>query len=155
MTSDTYFLMENYMLSCMVDSAHDKEHIYRVLYQALEIGKTENDVDYDVLIGALGIARTLLYKGKVSDPLYSLLPNGLVSDGTDDTEPSFFQEYKYKLESVYSNFYTTKGAEIARQRQSIARYGCMFLLRKRRAFSSLAVNNIFTTVWILPSVDCQ
>ena len=198
MTSENYVLLENYMLSCMEDSAHDKEHIYRVLYNALEIAKTESDVDYDVLIGAcllhdigrkeqfedpdlchaavggekaysfltehgfdtkyaeqvkhciqthryrksnlpqsreakilfdadkldaagaLGIARTLLYKGKVSEPLYSLLPNGLVSNGENDTKPSFFQEYKYKLEKLYSNFYTAKGAEIAKQRQLTA-----------------------------------
>lgn len=198
MKSDTYTLLEKYMLSCMEDSAHDKEHIYRVLYNALDIAKTENDVDYDVLIGAcllhdigrkeqyenpalchamvggekaynfliehdfdvtyaekvkqciqthryrknnppqsleakilfdadkldaagaMGIARTLMYKGIVSEPLYSLLPDGIVSDGENDTTPSFFQEYKYKLEKIYSNFYTTKGAEIARERQQAA-----------------------------------
>lgn len=52
MTKDTYNLIENYMLSCMEDSAHDKEHIYRVLYGALEIARAETDVDYDVLIAA-------------------------------------------------------------------------------------------------------
>lgn len=198
MKSDTYTLLEKYMLSCMEDSAHDKEHIYRVLYNALDIAKTENDVDYDVLIGAcllhdigrkeqyenpalchavvggekaynfliehgfdvtyaekvkqcikthryrknnppqsleakilfdadkldaagaMGIARTLMYKGIVSEPLYSLLPDGMVSDGENDTAPSFFQEYKYKLEKIYSNFYTTKGTEVARERQQAA-----------------------------------
>lgn len=159
MTIGTYSLLENYMLSCMDDSAHDKDHIYRVLYHAMEIAKTLQDVDYDVLIaacllhdigrkeqfenpalchasvgsekafafltahgfepeyaarvrhcikahryrknnlpesleakilfdadkldvtGAMGIARTLIYKGIVSEPLYSLLPDGMVSDG--------------------------------------------------------------------------
>lgn len=52
MTKEIYHILESYMLSCMGDSAHDKEHIYRVLYNALEIAKTENDVDYDVLITA-------------------------------------------------------------------------------------------------------
>lgn len=52
MTKETYDLIENYMLSCMEDSAHDKEHIYRVLFNALEIAKAENDIDYDVLITA-------------------------------------------------------------------------------------------------------
>lgn len=33
MTRETYTLLENYMLSCMDDSAHDCEHVYRVLYQ--------------------------------------------------------------------------------------------------------------------------
>lgn len=198
MNKQTYTLLENYMLSCMEDSAHDKEHIYRVLYNGLEIAKTESDVDYDILIGAsllhdigrkeqienpalchaevgskkaydfliehdfetayaeqvrhcilthryrknnppqsleakilfdadkldaagaLGMARTLVYKGAISDPLYSLLPDGMVSSGEDDTTPSFFQEYKYKLEKIYDRFYTAKGEEMAKQRQQAA-----------------------------------
>ena len=198
MTQEAYSLLENYMLSCMKDSAHDKEHIYRVLYNALEIAKSEKDVDYDVLIsacllhdigrkeqfedptlchaqvggekafkfltehgfnvefaeqikhcivthryrknklpqsleakilfdadkldvsGALGIARTLMYKGIACEPMYFVLPNGMVSNGENDIEPSFFQEYKYKLEKLYSNFYTERGAEIAKCRQSAA-----------------------------------
>lgn len=198
MTKEIYSQLENYMLSCMEDSAHDKEHIYRVLYSALEIAKTEDNVDMDVLIaacllhdigrneqyekpqlchamvggdkayrflienhfdveyaervkhciqthrfrknnlpqsieakilfdadkldasGAIGIARTLIYKGIVSEPIYSMLPNGMVSDGSTDTSPSFFQEYKYKLEKIYSHFYTKKAMEIAKERQQSA-----------------------------------
>lgn len=195
MDRETYRLLENFMLGCMTDAAHDKEHIYRVLYNALEIAKAEHHVDYDVLIaacllhdigrkeqfenpalchamaggekayrfllahgfevgyaeqvkqciqthryrennqprsleakilfdadkldvaGAIGIARTLLYKGIVSEPLYSVLPNGTVSTGEHDAAPSFFQEYKYKLENLYSKFYTEKAAAIAKERQ--------------------------------------
>ena len=198
MNKSTYTLLEEYMISCMEDSAHDKEHIYRVLYNALEIAKTENNIDYDVLIGAcllhdigrkeqfenpslchamvgsekayhfliehgfnvdyaekvkhciqthryrknnppqsieakilfdadkldaagaMGIARTLIYKGIVSEPIYSVLPNGMVSNGENDDKPSFFQEYKYKLEKIYSDFYTAKGMEIAKERQKTA-----------------------------------
>lgn len=198
MTRETYTLLENYMLSCMDDSAHDKEHIYRVLYHAMEIAKTLQDVDYDVLIaacllhdigrkeqfenpalchaslgskkafafltahgfeleyamrvrhcikthryrednlpesleakilfdadkldvtGAMGIARTLIYKGIVSEPLYSLLPDGMVSDGAQDAMPSFFQEYKYKLEHIYDHFYTEKAASLAEERRQAA-----------------------------------
>ena len=198
MDKETYNLIENYMLLCMEDSAHDKEHIYRVLYNSLEIAKTESNIDYDVLIcscllhdiarkeqfenpslchaiagagkaykflasngfgkdyaekvkhciqthrfrssnppvsieakilfdadkldvaGAIGIARTLVYKGIVSEPLYSVLPDGTVSSGENDTDPSFFQEYKYKLENLYSKFYTKRAAEIAKERQKAA-----------------------------------
>lgn len=198
MNKETFCLLENYMLSCMVDTAHDKEHIYRVLYHGLEIAKTESNVNYDVLIaacllhdigrkeqledralchavvgsekafqfllaqgfdrdfaeqvkeciqthryrkgappqsleakilfdadkldvsGATGIARTLLYKGIVCEPLYSMLPDGSVSSGENDASPSFFQEYKYKLENLYARFYTEKAAAIARERQHIA-----------------------------------
>lgn len=198
MNKKTYCLLENYMLCCMKDTAHDKEHIYRVLYNALEIAKAEKNVNYDILIaacllhdigrkeqfknpalchaivggekayqflldhgfdtffaeqvkqcikthryrknnppqsleakilfdadkldaaGATGIARTLLYKGIVSEPLYSVLPNGVVSPGENDIMPSFFQEYKYKLENLYSNFYTEKATAIAKERQNIS-----------------------------------
>ena len=52
MTEEYYRTMESYMISCMDDSAHDAEHVYRVLYNALEIAKAEPDTDYDVLITA-------------------------------------------------------------------------------------------------------
>lgn len=198
MNKETYHIFEQFMLSCMEDSAHDKEHVYRVLYGALEIAETENNVDYDILIaacllhdigrkeqfenpalchaavgaekafdflvkngfdreyaeqvrqciqthryrkgnlpqsieakilfdadkldvtGAIGIARTLIYKGIVSEPLYSMRPDGSVSDGDGDEKPSFFQEYKYKLENIYSKFYTKKAAELAKERQAAA-----------------------------------
>lgn len=198
MKKEIYTLLENYMLAYMKDSAHDKEHIYRVLYNALEIAKSERSVDYDVLIaacllhdigrkeqfedpalchamvggekayrflmehgfgeefskrvrhciqthrfrksmqpesveakilfdadkldvtGALGIARTLMYKGNVAEPIYTMLPNGVISDGTQDDAPSFFREYKFKLEKLYDKFYTSKGAEMAQERRRIA-----------------------------------
>ncbi len=198
MNKETFKLIENYMLECMKDSAHDKEHIYRVLYSALDIARGENCVDYDVLIcacllhdiarqeqsenpaichaeagaekaykfltesgfdvsfaekvkhcisshrfrknnapesteakilfdadkidaaGTLGIARTLVYQGAMCEPLYSLLPDGRVSDGTNDETPSFFQEYKYKLEKIYSRFYTKRGKEISEERRKTA-----------------------------------
>lgn len=41
--------------------------------------------------GTLGIARTIFYKGKVGEPLYSISKTGEVSDGSNDMSPSFFQ----------------------------------------------------------------
>ena len=198
MTKEIYNCIERYMLSCMEDSAHDKEHIYRVLYNALEIAKTEENVEYDVLIaacllhdigrreqfenptvchavvggekaccflmengfneefsqkvkhciqthrfrksmqpesleakilfdadkldvtGALGIARTLMYQGNVGESIYNVLPSGEISDGEQDTAPSFFREYKFKLEKLYDKFYTIKGAQLAQERRGIA-----------------------------------
>ena len=52
MTRDVYDLIEGYMQTCMTDNAHDCEHIYRVLYVALDIARTEPDADRDVLICA-------------------------------------------------------------------------------------------------------
>ncbi|MBP3347830.1 MAG: HD domain-containing protein [Clostridia bacterium] len=198
MTEQTFQLLENYMLSQMTDSAHDKDHIYRVLYNAMLIAQNEADVASDVLItacllhdvgrqeqfadpslchavvgaqkaydfltsngfdegfschvrdcirthrfrkssppqtieakilfdadkldvvGAMGIARTLLYKGNVTEPLYNLNPDGTVSNGENDDRPSFFHEYKFKLEKLYSNFYTQTGKALAAERQSAA-----------------------------------
>lgn len=87
--------------------------------QSIE-GKILFDADKIDVSGAIGIARSLIYKGQVGEPLYSVLPDGNVSDGTGDKKPSFFQEYKYKLENLYDRFYTKRGAEIARKRQSAA-----------------------------------
>ena len=39
MTHQTYTRIEAYMRTCMSDSAHDVEHIYRVLYNALQIAE--------------------------------------------------------------------------------------------------------------------
>ena len=213
MTRNTYELFENYMLSCMKDSAHDKEHIYRVLYLALEIAQTEPDADMDVLIcacllhdigrqaqfadpkinhaqagagmayrfllehqfpeayaqqvhdcilsprfrkstppesieakilfdadkidvcGAAGIARTLLYQGHTKEPLYSLLPDGTVSDGTHDTAPSFFREYKYKLEHIYDTSIQQKALR-SQSRGS----------RRQRTFTSLSTAKSAPTI---------
>lgn len=198
MTQEVYRTIEAFMLDSMDDSAHDCEHVYRVLFNALEIGKAESQVDYDILIaacllhdigrkdqvadpslchaqvgsekaydfllqlgmgedfarqvkhciqthrfrknlqpqtteakilfdadkldvtGAIGIARTLLYKGTVTEPLYRLLPDGTISDGTHDIGHSFFREYKFKLEKLYDRFYTEKGAQLAKDRKNIA-----------------------------------
>lgn len=62
----------------------------------------------------------MIYKGIVSEPLYSLLANGMVSDGMPDAMPSFFQEYKYKLEHIYDHFYTEQAASLAEERRQAA-----------------------------------
>ena len=198
MDKATFEKIESYMCSCMSDSAHDKEHVYRVLGNAMVIAEGEQPVDYDILlcacllhdigrtdqlknpelchaqvgadkacewlksqgwaddfanavagcirthrfrknappqsleakilfdadkldvVGAIGIARTMAYQGTVGAALYSRTPEGTVSDGREDTQPSFFQEYHYKLEKLYDRFLTTRGAELAKQRQTAA-----------------------------------
>ena len=199
MTQILYNRIEAYMRGCMDDSAHDMEHVYRVLYGALRIAQGEAGVDRDVLIaacllhdvgrreqfadptlchaqvgaakaavflgelgcgpeftervshcirthrfrkndpprtieamilfdadkldvtGAMGIARSLMYRGEVVEPLYSVRPDGTISDGDGDDEPSFFREYKFKLEKLYDRFYTATGTALARERQETAR----------------------------------
>ncbi|MDE7428431.1 MAG: hypothetical protein K2N00_04035, partial [Lachnospiraceae bacterium] len=53
---------------------------------------------------------------------------GVVSTGENDTAPSFFQEYKFKLENLYSNFYTEKAKKLAEERRRIAAefYSCLY-----------------------------
>ena len=52
MKQENFALLSEYMRSCMGDSAHDAEHVRRVLYLALEIAGTEPAADRDVLIAA-------------------------------------------------------------------------------------------------------
>lgn len=199
MDKQTYQKIERYMLSCMEDSAHDAEHIYRVLSNALVIAREENGVNYDILIaacllhdigrpdqirdpslchaavgsekayhfllnggftqdfasavrdcirthrfrkndqpesleakilfdadkldvvGAIGIARTLVYKGTVTEPLYTRREDGTISDGAGEEPHSFFQEYHRKLNKLYDRFYTQAGHRLAQQRRKAAR----------------------------------
>lgn len=78
------------------------------------------DADKLDVVGAAGVARTLLYQGTKAQPIYTLTPAGEISDGTGDTALSFFQEYKRKLEQVYQGFLTEKGQAMALQRQAAA-----------------------------------
>ena len=78
------------------------------------------DSDKLDVAGAIGIARTLFYKGQVGEPLYRLAPDGTVSDGTADKKPSFFREYKFKLENLYGKFFTERGKELAEGRRRAA-----------------------------------
>lgn len=52
MTRQQFEKLEKYMKSCMEKVRHDTEHIYRVLYTALEIAKFEKNVDKDILIAS-------------------------------------------------------------------------------------------------------
>ena len=52
MNRQTFTLLEGYMLECMQDAAHDREHVYRVLNNAVTIAQEEADAQWDVLIAA-------------------------------------------------------------------------------------------------------
>lgn len=193
-----YDKIEAYMLECMRDSAHDREHIYRVLYTALDIAESEPSADLEILTaacllhdigrpeqladpklchaevgckkaynfligigwaeeraahvrdcvfthrfrsdappqsieamilfdadkidvsGAVGMARSLMYKGSVGEPLYTLNPDRSINDGSDTDEPSLFREYHFKLKKIYGKFFTERGREIAISRKKAA-----------------------------------
>ena len=78
------------------------------------------DADKVDVAGALGIARTLMFKAALDEPLYTMLSDGTVSDGSQDSDISFFQEYHYKLKHLYGKFFTKRAAEIAREREVAA-----------------------------------
>jgi len=199
MDKETYEILDTYMQACMAaDTAHDKNHIYRVLYAALTIAEHEVSVDYDCLItacllhdigrkeqfenpnvchakagakkagtflrehgfpepfishvsdcirthrfragqipesieakilfdadkldvtGAIGIARTLAYKGQHATPLYFCGTDGNISERENDNTDSFFHEYRFKLEGMYDRFYTQAGKEMAAIRKKAA-----------------------------------
>lgn len=210
MKKETFTLLEKHMLSCMQDAAHDKDHVYRVLYTAMEIAENE-PVDKDVLIaacllhdiarkdqmenpsvchaalgaekaeafllangfvpafaahvrdciythrfrkamppktleakilfdadkldvaGAIGIARTLLYRADAKEPLYTLMEDGSVCDGTGDAPPSFFHEYQFKLKNIYGRFYTEKARKMAEGRRRAAEDFCRSLYEEMNA----------------------
>ena len=52
MNRELYKEIENYMKSCVKETAHDREHIYRVLGNCIKIAENETDVDYDILLAA-------------------------------------------------------------------------------------------------------
>lgn len=69
MTRETYQLIESYMLECMdpKDSAHGAEHVYRVLYTALDIAAHMENVNTDVLICAC-LLHDIGRKSQANDP---------------------------------------------------------------------------------------
>lgn len=198
MNKEKYDLVEAFMNDCMKDSAHDRLHIFRVLYHAVDIAK-HYDVDDEVLItatllhdigreqqiknidldhaiigaemahtflsnnyfaddkiehicdairthrfrsnnppktieakilfdadkldvsGAIGIARTLVYKGAVGEMLYSVDDHGMIVRGDLDTDATFFHEYNYKLKGLYQKFYTDVARDMALEREAAAK----------------------------------
>jgi uncharacterized protein len=49
-----------------------------------------------------------------------LREEGTVSDGDGDEDPSFFQEYQWKLRKVYDTFYTERARHLAEGRREAA-----------------------------------
>lgn len=69
MNKEMYLEIEKYMLSCMNDGAHDRQHIYRVLYTALDLAEGYI-VEKDVLIAAAllhDIGRDAQFKNQECD----------------------------------------------------------------------------------------
>ena len=99
-----------------------KAHRYRSDAPPVSIeAKILFDADKLDVCGAIGIARTLIYEGHVSEPLYILDDDGkIIVDGGGAEISSFFQEYNFKLKNVYNSFFTARAKELAMKRQQAA-----------------------------------
>ncbi|MCL2253454.1 MAG: HD domain-containing protein [Lachnospiraceae bacterium] len=98
MNKETYKEYEKYMLSQMNDSAHDCQHIYRVLYTALNIAESENDVDMDILITAC-LLHDIGRQKQFNDPLICHATEGgkmaysyLITKGWSDSKANHVKE---------------------------------------------------------------
>ena len=53
MDIELYNQIEQYMENCVKETAHDRNHIYRVLNNCLIIAQKESNVDYEILMTAV------------------------------------------------------------------------------------------------------
>lgn len=84
-------------------------------------GKILFDADKLDVTGAIGMARSLIYGGQVTEPLYVLDKDGqIITEGGGAEISSFVQEYHYKLIQLYDRFYTEKGQQLAANRRAAA-----------------------------------
>lgn len=90
-------------------------------YRGSNIPKTiEAKILYDAdkidAAGLIGIARTLVYKGVINEPIYTTKDRN-VQNGIEQTTQSFFTEFVHKLSRVYDKMTTARGKEIAFERK--------------------------------------
>jgi uncharacterized protein len=78
------------------------------------------DSDKLDVVGCLGIARTLMYKGAVGENLYSV-KDGKINFGINkDDDETFIKEYNVKLKNLYDKFYTEEAKKMAEEQKESA-----------------------------------
>lgn len=85
------------------------------------------DADKLDVVGAVGIARTLMYEGAAGEPLCEVDEHGAPLLDAKDT---FFGEYNRKLRHLYDRFYTPQAAAMAARRREAAQHFYDCLLRE-------------------------
>lgn len=98
MNRETFALLEGYMNHCMEDSAHDREHVRRVLHMAMVIAREEPETDYDVLIAAC-LLHDIGRKEQFADPKQDHALVGGKKAWTFLREQGFDEGYAQKVRS--------------------------------------------------------
>ena len=80
------------------------------------------DADKLDVVGAIGIARTLIYNGALNEPLY-YLDSELKIDLRSNFEAknSFLKEYNYKLVKLYDKFLTKEGKRLSKHLKKVSK----------------------------------
>lgn len=109
MKQSDYERIRAYMLDCMQDSAHDSQHIDRVLYSALEIAREEPGVNRDILIAACllhDIGRkeqadnpALCYAAVGAEKAYAFLAQAGYSDGDAAKAAACIGTHRFRSEN--------------------------------------------------------
>ncbi|MDO5843607.1 MAG: HD domain-containing protein [Methanocorpusculum sp.] len=119
---------ERFLLSCGYSDSFAAKVSDCIKTHRFRKGQTPKTIEAKILFdadkldvtGAIGIARTLAYKGLHGTSLYEIDSDGSVSGGENDSSDTFFHEYKFKLEGMYDRFYTKRGSELAAERRKAA-----------------------------------
>lgn len=105
-----------------------RTHRFRVdnLPESIE-AKVLHDADKLDATGCIGIARTIMYKGVIGEPLYNLSED---LRNINLEKPSFVHEYNYKLRKISERLYTQRAREICCQREQMAQLFYEELIRE-------------------------
>ncbi len=145
-----YSFMENLGWS-KEDCKHVQDCITTHRFQADDQPKTLEakilfDADKLDVTGALGIARSLMYKGQLDEPLYVVNGENKIYEGQDSHEPeSFLKECHLKLIPLYDKFYTEEAYEIAKTRKNIT---MMFYSELMNEISINDLSGLLDELWI-------
>jgi uncharacterized protein len=108
-----------------MDSDHVKNCISTHRFRGNNVPETLEakilfDSDKLDAVSCLGIARTLMYKGIVSNNLYELKCGKICFGENKDDNETFLKEYNFKLKNLYDKYYTEEAAEMSKNQKEYA-----------------------------------